>query len=113
MAEIAASGNSGYGNAAARQPPRRRKDVGGVRNLIVEAPSLMRAREIEAALKEFERELLADDGHYVVHITVPGDERGIVDVLNALAPSVRERGSGAARLKLELDGQSYVLDAPA
>jgi hypothetical protein len=86
--------------------------VADVRVLTVEARTLMRAREIEVALKEFERELLADDGHYAVHVTVPADERGIVHVLDALEHYVRERGNGETRLKLELDGQSYVLDAP-
>lgn len=82
-----------------------------MRILTVEARSLTSARQIETALKEFERELLADDGHYVVHVTVNGDERGIGGVLNALERYMSERGNGATRLKLELDGQSYVLDA--
>ena len=74
--------------------------------------SLTRAREIGAALTEFESELLADDGHFAVHVTVPSHERGLVDVLNALECYVRGRGDGTAPLKLELDGQRHSLGAP-
>ena len=75
---------------------------------MVEASSLRRAREIEAALKGFERRLLADDGRYCVWVTLPPNADGIVSVLNALEAYVRERGDGPARI--EFDGRSYTLE---
>jgi hypothetical protein len=71
--------------------------------------SLRRAREIEATLKGFKRELLADDGHYSVHVTLPEGDRGILAVLNALEAYVRECGDGPARI--EYEGRSYTLEA--
>jgi hypothetical protein len=76
---------------------------------MVEASSLRRGREIEAALTGFERELLADGGRYRVYVTLPPDARGIAAVLNALEAYVRQRGDGPARI--EFDGRSYRLEA--
>ena len=76
---------------------------------MVEASSLRRAREIEAALKGFQRELRADDGRYCVWVTLPANADGIVAVLNALEACVRLRGDGPTRI--EFDGQSYTLEA--
>jgi hypothetical protein len=89
-------------------PVQRRYDV-GVQTLTVEARSLKSARGIEAALVGFERDLVADDGHYVVHVRLPAGDRGIVAVLNALADYVSERGTTA---RINLDGQSYTLEPP-
>ena len=77
--------------------------------LTIEARSLKSAREIEAALRGFERELLADDHQYCVHVTLPNGDRGIVEVLNALEEYVRHRGDGPAHINF--DGQSYTLEA--
>jgi uncharacterized protein YuzE len=80
-----------------------------VQKLTINAASLRRAREIEAALRGFERDLLADDGRYCVHVTLPERDGGIVAVLNALEAYVRERGDGPVRI--EYDGQSYTVEA--
>ena len=80
-----------------------------MQKLTIEAASLRRAREIEAALKGFERELLADESRYCVHVTLPDRDGGIVAVLNALEAYVRERGGEPARI--EYDGRSYTLEA--
>jgi hypothetical protein len=90
-------------------PPARSRYDHGVQTLTVEARSLKSAQGIELALVGFERKLVADDGHYVVHVTLPAGDRGIVAVLNALADHVSERGTTA---RINLDGQSYTLEAP-
>jgi hypothetical protein len=83
----------------------------GVQRLTIEARSLNSAREIEAALTGFDRELLADDDRYCVHVTLPDRDGGIVAVLNALEAYVRQRGGEPARV--EYDGRSYTLEASA
>ena len=80
-----------------------------MQTLTVEAKSLKSAQGIEAALLGFERKLIADDGRYAIHVTLPAGDRGIVAVLNALADYVSERGTTA---RINLDGQSYTLEAP-
>ena len=81
-----------------------------MRNLTVEAASLNSARAIESALRGVERELVADDGRYCIHVTLPAGDQGIVAVLNALEVYVRERGTSA---RISLDGQSYTMGTPA
>jgi len=79
-----------------------------VQTLTVEARSLKSAQGIELALVGFERKLVADDAHYVIHVILPAGDRGIVAVLNALADYVSERGTTA---RINLDGQS-TMEAP-
>ena len=83
-----------------------------MRTLMIEAASVTSAQDIEATLLGFERELVADDGHYFVHVTLPAGDRGItaaVGVLDALQTYASEQGTSA---RMTLDGQSYTVEVP-
>jgi hypothetical protein len=60
-------------------------------------------------LRGFDRELVADDGCYCVHVTLPSGNGGIASVLNALEEYVRQRGDGPAHINF--GGQLYTLEA--
>lgn len=81
-----------------------------MRTLTIEAASLKSAQGIEGALRGFERTLVTDDDRYCVHVTHPAGDQGIVAVLDASQAHVQERGTTA---RINLDGQSYTMEAPS
>lgn len=80
-----------------------------MRKFTIEAASLQSAREIEAALKGFERELLADGSRHCVQVRLPSGDDAIVAVLNAVEAFVQGRGEGPARI--EYAGKNYTMEA--
>jgi hypothetical protein len=80
-----------------------------MKTLTIEARSLESARAIEAALRDFEHELMVEDGRYCVSVAVPAGNQGIVALLNALQEYVQERADGPAHISL--GGESYVMEA--
>ena len=80
-----------------------------MQRLTVEAKSLGSAQGIEAALVGFDREGVIEDGHYLVHVTLPAGGEGIVAVLHALEQYVSEEGTFA---RIKLDGRSYGMEGP-
>jgi hypothetical protein len=81
-----------------------------MKGLTIEAKSLQSAREIEAAPRGFDRELLAGDGRYSVRITLRGGSHGVVAVFNALQQYIQQRGAGEPA-QISLDGQSYLMES--
>lgn len=86
-----------------------------MQTLTIKAVTLESAHGFVGGLAGFQVELLAaEDGVYVVQITLGGGDREIIALLNALEDYVTHRGEGPAEVGLA--GRTYTLhptDPPA
>jgi len=79
-----------------------------MRTLIIEAASPDSARDFQQALTAFQTELLqSEDGVYQVKVTLGGEDREIITLLNTIEAHISQRRDGPARL--DLDGNSYTM----
>jgi len=79
-----------------------------MRTLTIEAANSESARGFQQALTGFQVELAENpQGSYLLKVTVNGDDRQIIELLNAIETHVTQRGDGPARL--DLDGHSYTM----
>lgn len=81
-----------------------------VRTLIIEATSKASARRLASALSAFDVTVSeSTKGASLVTVAIGGDDRVMVDVLNAIEEHVTARASGPARI--EIEGRSYTMHA--
>ena len=79
-----------------------------MQTLTIKAVTLESAHGFMSGLASFDAELVeADDGSYLVQITLGGGDREIIALLNALEDYVSHRGEGPAEVGLA--GRTYEL----
>jgi hypothetical protein len=83
-----------------------------MRTISIEAASPESAHVLSAALAAFGPQVFEQEpGAAVVQVDITGGSSQIVAILNAIQEQVNARADGPALI--DLDGRSYVMDAPA
>jgi hypothetical protein len=79
-----------------------------MQTLTIKAVTVESAHGFMSGLGAFQAELVeAEDGGYLVQVTLRGGDREIIDLLNALEDYVSHRGEGPAEVGLA--GRTYEL----